>query len=190
MATDYTYLYHVYASTISADQLYRICHISKRKAKWLLDHGIIPCQDSGRKTRRYKIQLDDVIAYLQNLESHPEAVATPVGEFTTKKGMRANGIYQIDIPKFQQYLYIKWSSESDALSLKDVRRLTGYSSGMIRHQMLQGELKSILLPIGERTVAKQWLVEFTAKYTVKNPNRLSDSHQKIVDQFLYANDEA
>ena len=36
MATDYTYLYEEYPEVISADQLYRICHISKRKAKWLL----------------------------------------------------------------------------------------------------------------------------------------------------------
>ena len=32
MATDYTYLYEEYPEVISADQLYRICHISKRKA--------------------------------------------------------------------------------------------------------------------------------------------------------------
>lgn len=63
MATDYTYLYEEYPEVISADQLYRICHISKRKAKWLLEHGYIPCEDSGKKTRRYKIRLNDVIDY-------------------------------------------------------------------------------------------------------------------------------
>ena len=31
MATDYTYLYEEYPDVISADQLCRICHISKRK---------------------------------------------------------------------------------------------------------------------------------------------------------------
>jgi len=62
MATDYTYLYEEYPEVISADQLYRICHISKRKAKWLLEHGYIPCEDSGKKTRRYKIRLNDVIS--------------------------------------------------------------------------------------------------------------------------------
>ena len=39
METDYSYLYESYPEIISADQLYRICHISKRKAKWLLDSG-------------------------------------------------------------------------------------------------------------------------------------------------------
>ena len=63
MATDCTYLYEEYPEVISAYQLYRICHISKRKAIWLLLHGYIPCEDSGKKTRRYKIRLNDVIDY-------------------------------------------------------------------------------------------------------------------------------
>ena len=72
MATDCTYLYEEYPEVISADQLYRICHISKRKAKWLLEHGYIPCEDSGKKTRRYKIRLNDVIDYLRTLEAAPD----------------------------------------------------------------------------------------------------------------------
>lgn len=71
MATDYSSLYKEYPEIISADQLYRICHISKRKAKWLLDSGYIPCQDSGKKTLRYKIRLEDAIAYLRTLETAP-----------------------------------------------------------------------------------------------------------------------
>ena len=85
MATDYTYLYEEYPEVISADQLYRICHISKRKAKWLLEHGYIPCEDSGKKTRRYKIRLNDVIDYLRTLEAAPDLVATPVGAFNVKR---------------------------------------------------------------------------------------------------------
>ena len=62
MEANYSFLYEEYPEVISADQLYRICRISKRKAKLLLDGGYIPCQDSGKKTRRYKIRIDDVVA--------------------------------------------------------------------------------------------------------------------------------
>ena len=94
MATDYTYLYEEYPEVISADQLYRICHISKRKAKWLLEHGYIPCEDSGKKTRRYKIRLNDVIDYLLTLEAAPDLVATPVGAFNVKR-KQLNPVAQI-----------------------------------------------------------------------------------------------
>ena len=49
MATDYTYLYEEYPEVISADQLYRICHISKRKAEMASGAWIHPARDSGKK---------------------------------------------------------------------------------------------------------------------------------------------
>lgn len=49
MSTDYSALLLEYPAVISKDQLYRICHISKRKATWLLEHGVIPCKDSGKR---------------------------------------------------------------------------------------------------------------------------------------------
>lgn len=69
MVSDFSYLRDLYPPVITLDQLYRICHLSKRKAKWLLESRIIPCQDSGKKTRRFKIQLDDVISYLEDTAS-------------------------------------------------------------------------------------------------------------------------
>ena len=101
MATDYTYLYEEYPEVISADQLYRICHISKRKAKWLLEHGYIPCEDSGKKTRRYKIRLNDVIDYLLTLEAAPDLVqcqaqATQSGRSDMPKGVSTVPLQYMD----------------------------------------------------------------------------------------------
>ena len=125
MATDYTYLYEEYPEVISADQLYRICHISKRKAKWLLEHGYIPCEDSGKKTRRYKIRLNDVIDYLRTLEAAPDLVATPVGAFNVKR-KQLNPVAQICQKEFQRFLYNIWRDEADILRISDVQVLLGY----------------------------------------------------------------
>lgn len=46
---------------ITKDQLYKICHISKSTALYLLKSGKIPCEYNGKKTRFYKIKKDDVI---------------------------------------------------------------------------------------------------------------------------------
>lgn len=51
-------------AAITKEQFCRICHISKRHAKYLLDSGLVKCMDSGKKTRRYTIQAKDVWAYL------------------------------------------------------------------------------------------------------------------------------
>ena len=121
MATDYTYLYEEYPDVISADQLYRICHISKRKAKWLLEHGYIPCEDSGKKTRRYKIRLNDVIDYLRTLEAAPDLVATPVGAFNVK---RSNSIRSLR--------YAKRSFNGSSTIYGQMKR-TSYESQMCRY---------------------------------------------------------
>ena len=31
---------------------------------WLLENGVIPCEDSGKKTRRFRIKLEDIINFL------------------------------------------------------------------------------------------------------------------------------
>lgn len=181
MATDYTYLYEEYPEVISADQLYRICHISKRKAKWLLEHGYIPCEDSGKKTRRYKIRLNDVIDYLLTLEAAPDLVATPVGAFNVKR-KQLNPVAQICQKGFQRFLYNIWTDEADILRISDVQVLLGYSAGTIRQWILRKELRSTRLPCGIQVTAKEWLIDFTVRYTIKNPSHLSITHRKLVEQ--------
>ena len=46
-----------YPKTMSKDQLYRVAHISKATALYLLQSGAIPCKDTGKKTRRYTIKV-------------------------------------------------------------------------------------------------------------------------------------
>lgn len=183
METDYSFLYEEYPEIISADQLYRICRISKRKAKWLLDSGHIPCQDSGKKTRRYKISIDDVVAFLRTLETAPETVTAPVGLFNNKN-KRINPIAQINVRDFQQFLYTLWAEQPDALTPKDVRSLIGYSQATIGQWLVQKKLKSVMLPDRAQVIAKKWLVEFTAEHTIQNPSHLSNTNRQIALRYL------
>ena len=166
MATDYTYLYEEYPEVISADQLYRICHISKRKAKWLLEHGYIPCED---------------IDYLRTIEAAPDLVATPVGAFNVKR-KQLNPVAQICQKEFQRFLYNIWRDEADILRISDVQVLLGYSAGTIRQWILRKELRSTRIPCGIQVTAKEWLIDFTVRYTIKNPSRLSITHRELVEQ--------
>ena len=78
MNRDYSALLMEYPEVISKEQVYRICHISKRKATWLLENGIIPCKDSGKKTRRFQVRTIDVINYLLTLEEKPRKENSPL----------------------------------------------------------------------------------------------------------------
>ena len=74
----------LYPEYISKDQLYVICKIAKRSAKYLLDNGIIPCIDSGKKTHRYRIALEDVITYLKQRDENGKTLI-PCGVIASDK---------------------------------------------------------------------------------------------------------
>lgn len=185
--TDYSYLYEKYSEYISAEQLYQICHIAKRKAKWLLDNGVIPCHNSGKKTRCYRVRLEDVINYLQVCEHDSEAVIAPVGTFCSYQSV--SPIAQIDRTEYERYLGVEWAEAPDMLTATDIQNLLGYSITATRRWMSDGWLRSILLQGNKRVTAKHWLIEFTTEYTVKHPRRLSPLHRKIAERFIKSNVE-
>jgi len=62
-----------YPKTMSKDRFYQIAYISKATALYLLQNGLVSYEDSGKKTRRYTIKTDDVIAYLKDREVYPDS---------------------------------------------------------------------------------------------------------------------
>ena len=59
-----------YPEKIGLEQMRVICHISKKTARYLLTSGLVPCIDTGKKTRQYIINTKDVITYLKKRQSH------------------------------------------------------------------------------------------------------------------------
>ena len=182
MANDYSALLRECPEIISADQLYRICKISKRKAKWLLDNGIIPCQNNGKKTHRYRIRIEDVVEYLRTRETNPQAVTPPTGLFNEKK-KTINPIALISRVDFEHFLYAEWQTAPDALTAADIQILTGYALITIKRWICHQKLQSVSLPT-ETLVAKQWLVEFMSEYTVTQSNHLSKKNSQLAKKYL------
>lgn len=74
-SNSYQQILDEYPEYITKEQLYQICHISKKSAQNLLESGEIPCIDSGRKTHRFLIATADVVDYLQRRDSAPRPAA-------------------------------------------------------------------------------------------------------------------
>lgn len=141
---DYSYLYEKYSEYISAEQLYQICHIAKRKAKWLLDNGVIPCHNSGKKTRCYRIRLEDVINYLQECEHDSEAVIAPVGTFCSYQ--RVSPIAQIDRTEYERYYGLR---RSEVLGLRWSAIDMKHKTISISHKVIEAEVDGKFVPKGE-----------------------------------------
>ena len=75
-----------YPNGMTKDQFYRVARINKQHAKYLLDSGLVPCINTGKKTRKYHIATHDVITYLCDREDHPEKYKVPTGFYIGKNG--------------------------------------------------------------------------------------------------------
>ena len=62
-ASKYSYLLKQYPETVQKEQFRIMCHISKRTARYLLQAGLVPCVQSGKKTRNYTIKVKDIVRY-------------------------------------------------------------------------------------------------------------------------------
>lgn len=186
MEYSYTEILEHYPNIITLDQFYRICHISKRKAKWLLENGIVPCQDSGKKTHRFKIRTIDIVLYLQQLAQDPNHLPYPAGLFSsrykTPRKVPCNPITLSNANDFKSYLNRIWRLSPDLLFNSDIHTITGYSLGTISHWVSSGQMKSIIVA-SKRVIAKEWLIDFMVDYSITHPSCLSVKHKEIIADF-------
>ena len=94
-----------YPEYITKDQMYRICHISKKTCLFLLESGLVPNIDSGKKTRRFKIKTVDVIQYLKDRDDYPELFKAPDGFYKGKGGdISVNPADKVERPKADKFI--------------------------------------------------------------------------------------
>lgn len=75
----YHWILDTYPETITKEQLYKLCHVSKKTAQHYLVNGIIPCVNTGKKTRQYTIRTVDVIKFLELQDRDPDSCLAPIG---------------------------------------------------------------------------------------------------------------
>ncbi|NCC83495.1 MAG: DNA-binding protein [Clostridia bacterium] len=157
----FLYLFDQYPPIITKDQFYRICNVSKKTAAHLLDNGLVPCINSGKKTRKYKIKLEDVIVYLETREVDPGKFAAPDGWYKAKMkpGIKRLVLNKVNIKKIKLYFKNLLYTYPDVLSINQVAEVTGYSTTSVHKWVKTGILKTF--DMGNRfVIPKIWLLEF------------------------------
>ena len=174
MKSNYNLLRETYPAVISGDQLCRVCHISKRKAKWLLENGVIPCEDTGRKTRRYRIRLEDAIAYLKKGK---KASAPPIGSITCPKPRVCPPLCTADEARAR--LTALWREEPDALTFQRTAELSGYSPCTVGRWIKAGKLTAVWY-FSRYRISKFSLIEHLAAMSEREPQYLSARQRELL----------
>lgn len=179
---DYEKLREEYPETVTMEQFYRIAHISKRKANWLLTNGIVPCEDSGKQTRRFKIRLDDVIDYLQRVQSRTLDISIPSGIFTSGATSKPPREY-LDCDELKGQFLADWYTSPDMLTVKQASKISGYVGTSILRWVNQKQVKGVLYR--ERyLISKESLAEFLSSKDGQDIVKKSELHQGVIAEFM------
>ena len=171
-----------YPKTINSEQLRIILGISKRKCAWMLQNGVIPCKDTEKKTRRYTIEITDVIHYVNTVSENPYAYFIPP-IFSTKKKSTSEIRYPSELRAgFSEWLTKRWFNRKDTLTPKEIETLLGYEHESVRRWLNRGHLKCVKAQ-GEEIIAKEWLITFLSDYGFKIAKK-SQKHQELITEFL------
>ena len=143
----YDFLIDKYPEYVSKDQFYRICHISKKTALYYLENGFIPCIDSGKKTRRFKIATKDIVIFLENRDKNPEKYYLPnhynnpflpseIRQYkATPQAKNKKYFYKLkrfnEVKDYQKYLEQQFSDYPDMMTSAQIRQVTGHSISTI-----------------------------------------------------------
>lgn len=146
--SSYSFLIDKYPEYVTKDQFYRICHISKKTALYYLENGFIPCIDSGKKTRRFKIAIKDIIIFLEDRDKNPEKYYLPnhynnpflpseIRQYKAKPQAKNNKyFYKLkrfnEVKDYQKYLEQQFSDYPDMMTRYQVQQITGHSIDTIR----------------------------------------------------------
>ena len=181
---------------LSLEQLRQKLHISKRKAAWMLNNGVIPCRIVDTPTHlRYYVSEEDLRAYMKQsvTESKKEFIR---GQFSSRnkdapEANEASGaeisvfafLSRKDRNKFERILEKRLAIYPDALSVYRVAKIIGYSERTIRWHIAKGRLFATLQE-RKYLVSKYSLIKFLASDKGFAMQPKSEWHEKAIKWFV------
>jgi len=185
----YGKLWDEYPVLISLDQLYRICRISKRSALYLIQNGIIPATDTGKKTWKYRIFIEDVIDYLRHRDQYGSMIPRGAASSRTKKQKKTGDcnsfayiLYPGQVGEIAEYFEFIYADYADILSADDIADMTGLNRSTITNMLKAGHIKS-LMDRPQYLIPKQYLMEFVITQKYLKAKTRSEQFAKVIGGF-------
>ena len=168
---------------LAKEQVRLLCHCSKRTALYYLKSGKLPCIYSGKKTRCYKIRKEDLMAFIEDRENHPEFYAVPEGWYGTHYVARLSKELPEDTLRQMHGYYEKLLRKyPDVVTVKDVVTLTGYTLTTVHNWCSCGSLKAFQKGL-KFCIPKIFLVDFFCSLTFRSITRKSLWHIQTLNEF-------
>lgn len=164
---------------ISKEQFRKEVHISKRKALFLIQSGIIPAIDTHRKTRRYWIAKSDVEKYLK---------AREVPSLDRSAKVLCQGVLVEYNSKIERHLQKRirelWEDQPDMMSLNSVSQLLGYHRETILNWQKRWGIEAIKTSKGS-FLQKESTILFLSGPHAQKMRFKSQKHTELLRRAIY-----
>lgn len=178
-----------YPRSMNKDQFYKLAHISKATALYLLKSGLVPCTDTGKKTRRYSIRTEDVIAYLQDRIIHPKRYLPVEGWYSGKAKQKDLlrdiflNLSKIQTTKLKRFFMEETAGFEDVIKVTQVAEFLGYSRSTVIYWCEKKKLKAFLIS-GRFVIPKISFIEFLLSEETMCIRRKSARHKALLIGFM------
>lgn len=186
-----------YPEILSKEQFRIVAHMSKRTATYLLESKILPSENTGGKTRCYRIKKQDIITFFEDLEMSPKKIIMPPDWYSTKKDVKVSPYAVRSLPKkvfdkdyLRKFYTTKLKDYKDIISVTKVAEFTGYRSSTVTQWIRDGKLKALQLP-GRYIIPKVYLIDWLSSEAYNNIERKTKKHVYALwwmDDFYEDND--
>ena len=180
---------------LSLEQLRQKLHISKRKAAWMLQNGVIPCRIVNTPTHlRYYVSEENLERYLAKSPSE-RSREIPVGVFSSRKekslplekGGRDSNV-NIELTSNERAMFIhllekRMEIYPDAMDINRVAKITGYSRTTILRRVQNGDMFAVMMN-DEYVLSKAGVIEFFASDKAFRIYHKSKWHEKAIKWFV------
>lgn len=163
----YKQIINDYPEYVTKEQFYKIAHISKRTAQYLLQSKKVPCVESDKKTKKYKIKVTDIVTYLIDREIcpgyySPKCLETTILSTTLPKSFLCREVHKLtqdDLYILQNYFMDELNELNDLLTISEVSDFLSLPYDMISRRCTSGDIFSFLIK-GKRLIPKICLSNF------------------------------
>ena len=174
-----------YPNIMSKEQFCKACHISKRTALFLLENGLIPYIDTGKRTRCYIIRKADVIAFAkkQNSGFNKKAWTEHIVKKEHLNEITSSVRIKMQLPKdpkvIREFYRNKLHDWPDVLSMAQVAEFTGYNRHTVGRWIFTGKLQA-LNTIHKYMIPKVWLLDLLMSENYSKIVRKTKQHRKML----------
>ncbi|MDO4833906.1 MAG: helix-turn-helix domain-containing protein [Bacillota bacterium] len=179
----YSELLQQFPEYMTKNQMYKVCHISKKTCLFLLENGLVPCIDSGKKTRRFKIETNAVVHYLEDRELRPELYRPPEGFYKKKQSELNRALTEVDLLIMRKFYEAALKRYPDVLTTKQISKFTGYRVSSVVRWCSKQQLKNFYIK-RRLYIPKEYLIDFLVSWHFIGISVKSGTHRNLNKQIL------